>query len=500
MSFANPAFHIDRVPVVGEEPEFVKMFDPPTVSPALPEALDPTNLPLGVKANPMPEVMAAAGLGTVKTAHTVQRDLINGLNIKTWDNRSRGLNFFLVGDDDFAPGPHYPGPIVRVPRGVIFHAQTQGKGPPPHTIHWHGQEPTPMNDGVGHCSMEIGQYIYQMQPNFIGTYFYHCHRNTVQHFEFGLFSMFIVEPPDAYFASLNPDGTLNNIPVGACSDGRFRTAANLLNVPVAKKQQRIQDKFPGFVAGDPVYGVGGANDVGVGHPHAFTVPYDVEALWVFDDRDSRWSDDANDAFATFPRHGLQPGVNDDFRANDNGFFAFNDFRPDYFFVTGVPVPAPKGGMGIINPSAPPPPDGVGGIGGAAVPDGLIPPALNGGRGMRGSVEEPALKSQIAVNARVNQTILVRSLNAAYNNVRLTFPLEVVIIEWDGRALGVPPYARYNHAFVLPANTPIEFSVARRFSVLARSSTPISSFATAEFLDTRGGDLNMTARIPFNITA
>ena len=55
-----------------------------------------------------------------------------------------------------------------------------------------------MNDGVGHASMEIGEYTYQWQPNHIGSYFYHCHRNTIQHFEFGLYGFLIIEPPDAF--------------------------------------------------------------------------------------------------------------------------------------------------------------------------------------------------------------------------------------------------------------------------------------------------------------
>ena len=84
-----------------------------------------------------------------------------------------------------------------MPRGVVFHGHAAG-APSPHTIHWHGIEPTPLNDGVGHCSMEFGSYTFQWKPNFIGSYFYHCHRNTVQHFEFGLYGFLIIEPPDAY--------------------------------------------------------------------------------------------------------------------------------------------------------------------------------------------------------------------------------------------------------------------------------------------------------------
>ena len=46
--------------------------------------------------------------------------------------------------------------------------------------------------------MEIGWQTYQFQPNHIGSYFYHCHRNTFQHLEYGLYGFLIIEPPDAY--------------------------------------------------------------------------------------------------------------------------------------------------------------------------------------------------------------------------------------------------------------------------------------------------------------
>jgi hypothetical protein len=247
-------------------------------------------------------------------------------------------------------------------------------------------------------------------------------------------------------------------------------------------------QFPGFVGGDPTFGAGNAADTGVGDPHAFTVPYDVEALWVPDDRDSIWSDLAGDAKSFYPGGSntqdgalsvavppvlpVRPGIDDQFA---QGFF--HDFNADYWYVTGVPVPAARGGIATINPPA------------------AIPPALNSGvSGM-----------QIAVNAQVNQTVLVRCLDAAYNSISVTFPLDVVIIAWDGRALGVPPFARYNHAFVLPAGTPMRISTARRFDALIRSSVPVNDFAIVQFFNTRGervlpdnDRLLVTARIPINI--
>lgn len=469
MSFSNPAYTIPRHSLAGMEGHWVKTFDPPTESPDTPERLAPTN--------PVPEVMLAAGYqDKVSTLHTVERDLMHGDKFDTWDGLKR-MEFYLFrdGDNPSAAGGNYPAATIRVPRGVIFHGHTQGHGPPPHTIHWHGIEPTSMNDGVGHFSMEIGDYTYQWQPNYIGTYFYHCHRNTVQHFEFGLFGLLIVEPPDAYFASIastNPDGTviLNSIPIGAGLDGKRRIAAN-----VATFKQ-----FPGFVGGDPIYGVGNAADNGVGHPHAFTVPYDVEALWVLDDRDSVWSELADDPRATFPRHGDIPGVDDEFDRNPgrDGFFAFNDYRADYWYVTGAPVPAYRGGTAAIEPNL------------------VIPAALNSG----------VSGTQVSVNARVGQTILVRCLDAAYNSITVTFPVDVVIIAFDGRALGVPPFGRYNSAFLLRAGTPYYLSTARRFDALIRPTRPINSYATVQFIDTRGQipgvseDVLVTALIPFVVTS
>ncbi len=447
MSFANPAHIVRRHSVVGEENEWVKMFDPPRASPFTPELLLPTN--------PVPEVMAAAGLQSVTTPHTVQRDLLNRLILPTWDNRANGLEFmtFRDGDNPSLDG-NYPGGTIRIPRGAVFHCFTNGKGPPPHTIHWHGHEPTPMNDGVGHCSMELGSYTYQLQPNFIGTYFHHCHRNTVQHFEFGLFGLTIIDPPDAYFATQN-----SGVPIGrgnpepGFSNGRFRCAANV-------------SQFPQFLPGF------NSNPLESGDPHAFTVPYNVEAIWVLSARDSRWNDLAADARATFPTHGTIPGVNDRFQENAglNGFFAFNDYHADYWFVTGVPVPAPLGGR-------------------ASIPQGVtIPAALNSG----------VSGTQVSVNAQVGQTILLRCVNAAYNTIRVTLPVDAVITAWDGRALGIPPLQQYNRAYLVPANTPQTFVTARRFEALIRPTEEQNRPAIVEFLDTRGGNLLMTTEIPFRI--
>ena len=135
----------------------------------------------------------------------------------------------------------------------------------------------------------------------------------------------------------------------------------------------------------------------------------MEALWVIDDIDSVWREQADHAHQTFPKHGTQPGVNDNFHTNDRGsnkFFAFHDYNPDYFVVTGENFPGRVGSTASIRKGV------------------TIPRELNSGvTGM-----------QISINAKVNQTILVRLLCAAYSKIKVTFPVDVIVIAMDGRAL------------------------------------------------------------------
>ncbi|MBI2859560.1 MAG: carboxypeptidase regulatory-like domain-containing protein [Chloroflexi bacterium] len=499
MSVTEPIFGtIPRQSVVGMEGMWAKMFDPPTENPETPDWISPTN--------PVPEVMAQAGYqDTPHTSHTVMRDLLHGAKLSAWD--SKEITFFLFRDhDNPATGAgNFPGATIRVPRGVWFHGETQGHGPPPHTIHWHGIEPTPINDGVGHCSMEIGHYTYQWQPNFVGFYFCHCHRNTVQHFEFGLYQALLIDPPDAFWATLVD----RSIPIGAGRDGKRRIAANLSNIrgpggPITPDPASgagfegavISNPFSGFIAGSIEEADPWASDPPGTHdsrlifpvnPHAMTVPYDVEVLWVVDDRDSKWSDEAPDARATYPRHGGIPGDDDNFHGNAGGgtdsskFFAFNDFNPDYWYVTGVNF-------------APPDPVNAPNIG--TIPsDIVIPPELISG----------VSGVQVPINANVGQTILVRLLDGAYNNITARFPVPVTIIAWDGRALGVAPFNAYNHPYQVPANTPIHTSVARRYDALIKVDAPVSGFVEIDFTDTRCGTdtsferpVRFTGKIPINI--
>ncbi|MEO6200310.1 MAG: multicopper oxidase domain-containing protein [Cryobacterium sp.] len=101
-------------------------------------------------------------------------------------------------------GRIFPSPLIRITEGELLHAIVRSSKRV-HTIHWHGLEPDPRNDGVGHTSFEVtGSYTYQWSaerglpgdPNVgsAGTYFYHCHVNTPLHVQMGMFGPVIVDP------------------------------------------------------------------------------------------------------------------------------------------------------------------------------------------------------------------------------------------------------------------------------------------------------------------
>jgi hypothetical protein len=93
---------------------------------------------------------------------------------------------------------------MRYTEGQVIHLKLEASKRV-HTIHLHGMEPDPRNDGVGHTSYEVsGSYTYQWKPDVgkpgdpnqgaAGSYFYHCHVNTVLHVQMGMAGPMVIDP------------------------------------------------------------------------------------------------------------------------------------------------------------------------------------------------------------------------------------------------------------------------------------------------------------------
>jgi hypothetical protein len=233
-------------------------FIPPTLDPNAPELTFPT-----------PDAVAAHVAFSRQGLHDVPLAVPGGPTLTMWSLQ-----------DNAAGVATWPAPTIRVREGRIVHSQMNSRTGP-HTIHHHGIEPTPMNDGVGHLTFEVGggRYTYQWLAGEAGTYFYHCHRNTVLHFERGMYGALIIDP-------------------------------NVAGAP--------------FADGGP----------GVTHVGNDLVDYAAEALWVADDIDPRWQAlSVADGLGKVDEDALTGFMS----INDPKNPRLHDFRPTVFVVTGQPA-------------------------------------------------------------------------------------------------------------------------------------------------------------------
>lgn len=141
---------------------------------------------------------APATDGIVTPDVIFNRSVYMGGSMLMDDGKSVTIWGFTDGTSGGMMGGSFPSPAIRVKEGRIVHTRFSNQGMMwLHTIHHHGIEPSDMNDGVGHTSFDVdGTYTYQWKASHAGTYFYHCHTNTVLHAEMGMYGALIIDPAD----------------------------------------------------------------------------------------------------------------------------------------------------------------------------------------------------------------------------------------------------------------------------------------------------------------
>ncbi len=122
----------------------------------------------------------------------------DGRSVTIWGFSDDGGGGGMGGGGMEGGGSSFPSPAMRATEGQVVHTVLSNQGMMwLHTIHHHGIEPSTENDGVGHYSFDVdGTYTYQWIASHAGTYFYHCHTNTVLHAEMGMYGGLIIDPPE----------------------------------------------------------------------------------------------------------------------------------------------------------------------------------------------------------------------------------------------------------------------------------------------------------------
>jgi FtsP/CotA-like multicopper oxidase with cupredoxin domain len=101
----------------------------------------------------------------------------------------------------FEGGPvSVPGPAIRVNEGDFVRVYFKNTHRYGHTIHFHGLHTPFHSDGVPGISQEEVEpgevFIYEFVADRPGTHMYHCHVDTINHIDMGMYGAFIVVPKE----------------------------------------------------------------------------------------------------------------------------------------------------------------------------------------------------------------------------------------------------------------------------------------------------------------
>ena len=89
-----------------------------------------------------------------------------------------------------------PGPVLRATEGDTLRVNFINGGSHPHTIHFHGIQPTDM-DGVFEVVNSGGRFTYEFEARPYGMQLYHCHATPLKkHIHKGLYGALIIDPKE----------------------------------------------------------------------------------------------------------------------------------------------------------------------------------------------------------------------------------------------------------------------------------------------------------------
>jgi len=352
-----------------------------------------------------PPTFGGGSLDPVRPTRLVARNLLVNRDLELRDGTRIPMWLFEDPEDGTESGITFPGKTVRTVEGDVVHARVGAKVNT-HTVHWHGIEPSPVNDGVGKHSFEVaGNFTYQFATNQAGTFLYHCHKNTALHFEMGLYGAFIVCP---------------------------------------KKPQTAEARD----TPQPPYPEGGPGYCRAFNPPDHLIHYDVDALWVPDDIDTRWHELGHDAF--MQRCDPDNPLAAESFTHDG---ILNNFRPDVFVLSGEAKRA----------------------------------------------DDDSIFEKAAIHAKLGQTILVRFIDASYAVQEIRFGVPWRLVAEDGFTLGVGPTGQYNHPIDFGPNDPVRVTAAMRGDALIKATQRGRFPVTIDYFHWISGKKLYTARTFIEIT-